>query len=586
MLKIKNVTIKNFMSVGNVTETINLDGNDVILVLGENLDQGGLDSRNGVGKTVILNAISFGLYGWPIASIKKDNLINNINQKNMYVTVDFDKDGTSYRIERGRKPAVFKFIVNNTEQKMEDIDDTQGDSRTTQREIENAIGVSYELFKQIMGLNTVSEPFLGMRVSDQKIIIEQLLGITKLSEKSEQLKKLISQSKDELKEEEYRIKAINDANDIISDRIRSLETKSKNWESNHNKVLLDTEAKIEELLQIDINNEISMHEELAKNKENDTLLSTCKRELTTLQKNIKNITDNIVKIDGNLDTLMSKSCPMCEQAIHNDTHETLVSDLETQMNVLAEQYSKMVDDEETLKLKISKIPVSSPVKTYYSTINEAYNHKSTLETLCAKLENEMDSVNPFNDEIQHMKTNDIQVVDMSVINELNSKKEHQEFLFKLLTNKDSFIRKKIIQQNINYLNNRLSYYLETIGLPHEVKFVSDLSVEITQFGRDMDFDNLSRGEKTRLILSMSWAMRDVYESLNGLINFMFIDELLDSGLDTAGVNASVKIIKRMSKELNRNVFLVSHREELQGRIDKIFRVIKDNGFTTFSESEA
>jgi DNA repair exonuclease SbcCD ATPase subunit len=168
------------------------------------------------------------------------------------------------------------------------------------------------------------------------------------------------------------------------------------------------------------------------------------------------------------------------------------------------------------------------------------------------------------------------------LNELTRLQEHQDFLLKLLTNKDSFIRKKIIEQNLSYLNNRLTHYLDRIGLPHQVIFQNDLTVEITELGRDLDFDNLSRGERNRLILSMSWAFRDVWESLYHPINVLFIDELVDSGMDTQGVENSLALLKKMSRERSKSIWLVSHRDELAGRVENILRVVKENGFTSYS----
>ncbi len=154
-------------------------------------------------------------------------------------------------------------------------------------------------------------------------------------------------------------------------------------------------------------------------------------------------------------------------------------------------------------------------------------------------------------------------------------------MLKLLTNKDSFIRKKIIDQNLAYLNNRLTYYLDKLGLPHLVVFQNDLSVEITQLGQDLDFDNLSRGERNRLILGMSFAFRDVWESLYQKINLMFIDELIDSGMDTAGVEGSLAVLKKMGREGDKNVFLISHKDELIGRVSNVLKVVKENGYTSY-----
>jgi DNA repair exonuclease SbcCD ATPase subunit len=176
----------------------------------------------------------------------------------------------------------------------------------------------------------------------------------------------------------------------------------------------------------------------------------------------------------------------------------------------------------------------------------------------------------------------VEEVNYDTINEIARVRDHQDFLLKLLTSKDSFVRKRIIDQNLAYLNQRLSYYLDRIGLPHTVKFQNDLTVEITELGRDLDFDNLSRGERNRLILSLSWAFRDVWEGLYQPINLLFIDELVDSGMDSSGVENALAILKKMSRDVNRSVWLVSHKDELAGRVNNIMHVVKENGFTTYN----
>ena len=119
-------------------------------------------------------------------------------------------------------------------------------------------------------------------------------------------------------------------------------------------------------------------------------------------------------------------------------------------------------------------------------------------------------------------------------------------------------------------------------MPHTVKFQNDLSVSIEELGRELDFDNLSRGERNRLILSMSWAFRDVWESLYSPINILFIDEMIDSGLDTQGVENALALLKKMTRERNKSIWLVSHRDELTSRVENILRVVKENGFTSYN----
>jgi DNA repair exonuclease SbcCD ATPase subunit len=224
------------------------------------------------------------------------------------------------------------------------------------------------------------------------------------------------------------------------------------------------------------------------------------------------------------------------------------------------------------------------LETFYTTIDEAHKHKSSLETLTSQLETAMADEDPYAEQIADMKETGVQEVNYDYLNELVDLEEHQAFLLKLLTSKDSFVRKKIIEQNLAYLNNRLTYYLSDIGLPHQVRFMPDLTVEITDMGRDLDFDNLSRGERGRLILSLSWAFRDVWESLYSHINLLFVDELIDNGLDTNGVEASIKIMKRMARERGKSVWLVSHREELISRVNNTMKVIKESGFTIYEGS--
>ena len=220
--------------------------------------------------------------------------------------------------------------------------------------------------------------------------------------------------------------------------------------------------------------------------------------------------------------------------------------------------------------------------TFYDKESDAIHHQATVDNLIKQLETKLAEADPYAEQIVEMQEQGVEEVSYDVINELTNIKDHQEFLLKLLTNKDSFIRKRIIDQNLSYLNARLGQYLDRIGLPHTVKFNNDLSVSITELGRDLDFDNLSRGERNRLILSLSWSFRDVWESLYQPINLLFIDELVDSGMDSSGVENSLAILKKMSREANKSIWLVSHKDELAGRVNNTLHVVKENGFTSYN----
>lgn len=579
--------MKNFLSIGNMTQSINFQDADLTLILGENLDLGGNDNRNGVGKSAIVNAISYALYGSSLTNIRKDNLINASNLKHMLVTLTFEINGVHYKIERGRKPGIFKFIKDGVEKESNE-DESQGEGRHTQEEIVRLIGISHDMFKHILALNTYVEPFLALRTNDQRVIIEQLLGITKLSEKADKLKEESKTVRDEIKEEEFRISAATEANKRIESNILTLETKSAAWEKAKNQKVEKLQNSIMELLAVDIDAEISLHKTKKEVEDLTAEYRSLTKELSGLEKEVAESTKAISRLDKVLSTSTEKICPTCNQEMDKETHDKVHNEYleqhEEAKKKLAEKTAKR-DEVKILSESVSSLIPATP-KTYYNTVEEAYQHKSTLDQLGNNLAAELDSVNPYIDQIEGLRRDGLQEIDFTKLNELVKLRDHQEFLGKLLTSKDSFIRKKIIDQNLSFLNHRLAHYLADIGLPHAVKFKSDLEVEISMYGKEFDFDNLSRGERTRLILSLSWSFRDVFESMNDKINLLFIDELIDSGLDSSGVESSLAILKKMGRENKRNIYLISHRDELVGRVTNVLKVIKEGGYTSFETADA
>ena len=581
MINIKNLTIKNFMSVGNVSQAINFNGHDLVLILGENLDQGGNDSRNGVGKSAILHAISYALYGKGFVVMNVGNLVNKINKKEMVVTLEFEKDSVKYRIERGRKPNFLKFIVNGKEYGDDDTDEAQGDSRETQAEISRVLNFNHEVFKQIVGMNTDSTPFLKLGSGDQRSLIEQLLGITKLSEKADILQAQLKTVKDDIKEEELLINAKKSANKTIEDNIKRIERSSKLWEKTKEETLNDLTVSLNKLQELDIEQELESHRLNEVRKERLQEFNELKKEKSALEKEIKLYQKTLKLALTSIESIEQKFCPTCGQEMDSDTHNKVHNDFETQVNEAKEKIKEKSDLLEELNVKIDHHTMPGEYITFYSKVNEAYEHKSSIESIEKELEKERKSENPYTDQITSLRENGIEEIDYTHMNELTSLRDHQEFLFKLLTNKESFIRKKIIDQNLLYLNNRLKEYTQAVGLPHNVKFYPDLEVEITELGQEYDFGNLSKGERTRLILSLSWAFRDVYESIHDKINLLFIDELIDSGLDSNGAESALRVLKQMTREQKRNIFLISHKDELVGRVSNVMKVVKENNFTSF-----
>jgi DNA repair exonuclease SbcCD ATPase subunit len=656
-------------------------------VLGENLDLGGDGSRNGTGKTTIINALSYALYGNALSNIRKDNLVNKTNGKNMLVSLDFSVGSQDYRIERGRKPNVLKFYVNHEAQAA--TDEAQGENRETQEVIERVMGMSHDMFKHVLALNTYTEPFLSLKANDQRAIIEQLLGITLLSERADRVKELNRQTKEAISQEEFRIRAVQEANKRIEEQIESLRRRQTMWQAKYDSDLAALVAQYDDLATVDIELELSAHKELAAwsqlkqqrdsrdalvarqtawQQKHDAEVATASRayldknridietelvnwttlsahnqksrDIAELEKLITRcVTDEakelkqVEKLRAEISELQNHKCYACGQDFHDTNHESVLAAKqkalqEAALQALATNTQWIEHTDALLKLgelgvaptthykteaeairhsselnslkqtldaktaetnpfteqlsELADIAVPPMPATHYDTEAEAIKHSSQVNSLLTQITNKHAETDPYGEQIADMQTKALQTVSYDNLNELTRVQEHQDFLLKLLTSKDSFVRKKIIDQNLSYLNNRLTHYLDRMGLPHTVKFMNDLSVNIEELGRELDFDNLSRGERTRLILSMSWAFRDVWESLYHPINLLFIDELIDNGLDTAGVENALGLLKRMSRERNKSVWLVSHRDELAGRVENILKVVKENGFTSYN----
>ena len=682
-LTLKNITLRNFLSIGAVTQAVNFDSKELTLILGENLDLGGDGARNGTGKTTLIQGLTYALFGSPINQIRKDNLINRTNGKGMMVTLEFNANGIDYKIERGRRPNTLKFYVNSNLQ--ETTDDAQGENKETQIEIEKSIGMTADMFKHIVALNTYSAPFLSLPGGDQRKIIEQLLGITLLSEKADLIKDKLRINKETIQQEEFKVKAVEEANKRVQEQIDALKRRQVLWQKQHDEALDKLVVDYDDLSKIDIEAELSAHKDLsiynelkkkqeqyeailarqtawlqkrasdiaALQKQYDTLshiniddelrahydlkvYNAAKIEIDGFNKTIKALEASlkkdqalVTKLQEEIKTLEDNKCYACGQDFHDENHASVINNKRDLLTIAEGELAQTQNDLEKNKNSIYVLG-EKPV-THYTTETEAIKHSSELEriqqqiatknaeedpysdqlignaivlpvmpvtiydneaeaiehrTIVANLEKsiatKVEESDPYGEQITDMEKQALQEINFDRINELTKYGEHLKFLQDLLTSKDSFVRKKIIDQNLSYLNSRLTNYLDKIGLPHTVVFKNDLSVEITELGRELDFDNLSRGERNRLILGLSFAFRDVWENLYYPINTIFIDELIDSGMDTVGVENSMAILKDMSRRRNKSIWLVSHREELAGRVPQVLKVVKENGFTTYS----
>lgn len=761
MIKLTKLSIRNFMSFGNVPQVLDLSEFPMTLIQGINRDKTDNEPEsetdienastslsekpsNGSGKSSILSALNYVIFGESIANkIKKSNLVNKINKKNLEVSLEFEKDGTQYRIERGRSPEYLRFFVNG-----EDL--AQGENKDTQEDINRAIGMSPDLFYQICLMTASAPTFMEMNAAGQREIIEQLLGVQILTDKAEKLKEKVKEVKQIIATEEVRLATVKSANDEIIKRNEiqkaDYQNKLNEYEANRNKKIEEYEKGYKVLAEVDIEKEIENHkfnesvnqiiadnakitsdknentkkldslnvnltnfknslenlskinieDEIKKHKEIESIqeknkevstkileesnkLNDVDRQLIEVSHTLTNLAQQNIGItnetkqlnekiesenkiikdnEENLKKIENNTCPTCgakltgentklsekynesikvsnekisgfrNQITENDNklkeikdridvqkklessiteNKTTISkgitelqgkiikDLpsvyykdikdvyehQNKINLLNSEIEKTNKDIEEINKVIAGLvvkPVPEKVKTFYETMQQAMVHSETMKNMQEQIDKIKKEENPYTELLKKCEKVELMPYDESLKKSSEDDLNHLDFLVKLLTNKDSFVRKKIVEQNLAYLNLKIKNYLQMMGSLHVVIFNPDLSFDITKFGESFDFAGLSRGEKTSVILALNFAFRDLYELINEPINVMFVDELIDNGLDKYSASNVISILQKYSEQ-NKNIFVVSHRKDIQARMNRILTVVMELGFS-------
>ena len=413
------------MSVGNVTQAVDFNKEQLTLVLGENLDQGGDDtgSRNGTGKTTIINALSYALYGQALTNIKRNNLINKTNSKGMLVTLNFEKAGNKYRIERGRSPNVLKFYINDHEQK-ENIDESQGDSRQTQKEIDGLLDMSHDMFKHIVALNTYTEPFLSMRANDQRAVIEQLLGITILTEKADMLKEKVKQTKDGITEATLKINTIEASNKKIQQSIETLAGRQRAWNSKRKTDEEKLKLGIEELEKLDIDAELEAHDKLTNWTELNNRITSFNKEKATLEGALMRATKSVNKAEKDISELDDAMCYTCGQELHADKKAEIENKKQKELTDAFAYQTEVADKlEATMELLNEIGDINGRPNTFYESAKEAYEHRNNVDNLRAALISKQQEEDTYQAQINDLTDTALQEIDWQPVNDLTSLRE-------------------------------------------------------------------------------------------------------------------------------------------------------------------
>lgn len=567
----KTIEVRNFLSFGNQSQVIELDGQGTVTVTGENLDQGG---SNGAGKTTIINAICYALYNKPFDNISLQRLINSTNAtKNtlMEVRLVFEKGGVEYEIYRARGEDYRIEIRRDGE----DITPGKGVTECDAL-IEDIVGISYELFTKTVIFSGNSPAFLQLPIAQQRTQIEELFNITMLSEKAQVLKEKIRQTESDIKVAEAVCTQQQAMIDLHTKHVREARQRVARWEEQTKAEISEIEKTLQTLSTVDFDTEKLLHDERSRLKQEGAYLAA---KLAPKKKDLQQLNTDLEKLMGEEEHLKDARCPYCTQS-YSDAQSKLavvLDSIEHKGGVLIklqQEVDALLVQEAEKQTKLGEIEAA----IQHQNLDDLLKARENVAALTTKLDGLRGAENPHLDALQQLEAEKVDAVDTSKVDGLRRRLDHQNFLLKLLTDKNSFLRRRIINQTIPFLNGRLNHYTRTLGLPHVVRFDADMSCTVSEFGRELDFGNLSAGEKKRVNTAMALAFRDVLHHLHARTNLLLIDEL-DGALDQNGIDSVIRILKEKSRDEELSIFVISHHPSISGRLDRNLIVRKEHGFS-------
>ena len=621
----KWVKFKNFMSFGNVFTTVNLETPGTTLLVGENLDNGG---SSGAGKSTLINAISYCLYDKIPSSVTKDKLINRTNEKKntlMEVDLCFTKGDDEFIVRRWRGSSTGVQLLINEEDKTPASVNRGEDSFNAR--IEELLGFSYNLFAQIILFNGNSQPFLDLSVGAQRQLIEELFRITILTRKANALKKQSSETDKSISMQKLLITQQEKQKETRRKHVADAANRVTKWDADRAIELDRIQRQLEASTAIDFDTEETIHGEISslkadvqswqlKVREIQTNLNSKKAErfpksaqITIANNDVSKLNRDLEKGEKELVHLRDAKCPYCLQQFENAAAKieemtknqasiyTNIGDINHKLTELtAEQrdFDSIQSDlisvfEEDLR-NAKKEQESAEASLHeildtlhYKDLTTLLKAKNDIVLLHERLEKMVVETNPHTEAYESLIAEGEVVVDVAELDKLTVLYTHQQFLLKLLTDKNSFIRKGIISKTIPFLNKRIAYYTEKLNLPHIVLFQADMSCEITQIGRELDHGNLSNGEKKKLNLSLCLSFRDVLTYLHSKVNVLFTDEIDGGSISGLDVDSLIGMIKSKAWDDEISIFIISHRPEFDGRCDRNLVIRKEGGFSSLIE---
>jgi DNA repair exonuclease SbcCD ATPase subunit len=566
MLVFHKIKWRNFLSTGNHWTEVDFEKHNTNLIIG----------TNGAGKSTILDALTFVLFNKPFRKINKPQLVNTTNEKDCLVEIEFSTNNREYLVRRGIKPNIFDIEVNGQSLHKE------ADDRANQRILEeNILKVNYKSFTQIVILGSSTfVPFMQLPTAHRREVIEDLLDIRIFSAMNNLIKDRIRTQKDQVKSLELRKENLKEKMKMQQNFIEELENRGNaNINANREKIVnLDSEvgvymsesAKTEE----QIFTYTKEQEELIGADDKLVKLNNLKgkisQKVSVITKEHKFFTENTV-------------CPTCTQTIEEEFRLNRIADAQNKAKELQKGFQEL---EETIKLEQERERQFTVLSKEITKLNHEISQNNTRISLNQRqirdLESEIQTIaqNLANRNTEHEKLEEFQTNLQKTFEDLSKKKEeivYYDFAYSLL--KDDGVKTKIIKKYLPFINQQVNRYLQMMDFYINFELDSEFNENVkSPIHEDFSYSSFSEGEKARIDLALLFSWREVARVKNSVnCNILLFDEVFDSSLDGFGADEFLKIIKYVVKDTN--VFVISHKTDLQDKFDNVLSFEKIKGFS-------
>lgn len=566
MITFKTISWQNFLSTGNTPTTVNLNDSATTLIIGS----------NGAGKSTILDALTFVLYGKSFRKINKSQLINTVNEKNCFVRIEFDINSTEWKVERGIKPNIFKIYRNG-----EPLDQSASAIDQQKWLEQNVLKMNYKSFTQIVILGSSTfVPFMQLPSSSRREVVEDLLDIKIFSSMNDLIKSKIRLIRDD-------VRTLDLKKDAIKDKVEMQKSFIDKLEKEGNDLVGKKEEEIESLQQEVRDGFLSgseLEDQLLKKQEElkvfeganirlreyGNIKGKLSQKIQTIVKEHKFFTDNRV-------------CPTCNQDIEEDFRVNRIRDSQDKATELQQGYTDLQQaiKEEELR-ESSFIQLTGEVTKLLNGITQNNTHISGCQKQVKRLESEIQTITSqiANRNSEQSRLNELRDSLEETYSNLATRKEditYHDFLYTLL--KDGGVKSKIIKKYLPLINQQVNKYLQLMDFYINFKLDEEFSETVeSPIHEDFSYASFSEGEKMRIDLSLLFTWREIARVKNSVnTNLLIMDEVFDSSLDGFGTDEFLKIIRYIISDAN--IFVISHKTGMEDKFEDVLKFEKVKGFS-------